>query len=200
MSIADGYTELPQDRLGAIVTYLEMTAPPAGWDAPLPPPPGYGIRAVARPELAWYRDLFRRVGLPWLWFSRLRFNDEELAAKIHNPAVSIFALTYEGQDVGLLELDRDEFPEIELTFFGIVPEHVGKGAGRFLIQHGVQVAFRQSPSRFKLHTCTLDHPAALPFYLKAGFRAYKRAVEVFPDPRLTGLCPRNAAPQVPLIE
>lgn len=200
MPIADGYTELPPGRLGAIVTYLEMTTPPACYAEPLDAPPGYSIRLVRNGDVNWYRDLFRSIGEPWLWFSRLRFNDEELAAKIHNPKVDIFVLRYAGTDVGLFEIDRDEWPEVELTFFGITPEHVAKGAGRYLMHHGIREAFRNHPSRFKLHTCTLDHPAALSFYLKAGFQAYKRAIEVFADPRLNGLMPPHAAPQIPIID
>ena len=61
------------------------------------------------------------------------------------------------------------------------------------------LAWRPDLRRVHVHTCTLDHPAALPAYLKAGFRAYKRAFESFPDPRLTGLLPGDAAPQIPLI-
>jgi hypothetical protein len=51
----------------------------------------------------------------------------------------------------------------------------------------------------RVHTCSLDHPAALPAYLRAGFRASSRAFESFPDPRLTGMLPRDCAPQVPLL-
>jgi hypothetical protein len=51
-----------------------------------------------------------------------------------------------------------------------------------------------------VHTCSLDHPAALPAYLRAGFVARRRAFESFPDPRLAGLLPRDVAPQIPLVD
>jgi len=35
------------------------------------------------------------------------------------------------------------------------------------------VVVRYGPKRVWLHTCTLDHPAALPNYQKAGFAIYK---------------------------
>jgi hypothetical protein len=35
-------------------------------------------------------------------------------------------------------------------------------------------AWGYEPKRFCLHTCTLDHPAALPNYLKAGFVLFKQ--------------------------
>jgi hypothetical protein len=50
-----------------------------------------------------------------------------------------------------------------------------------------------------VHTCTLDHPAALAFYQRSGFVAYRRQVEIDDDPRLDGTLPADAAPHVPLI-
>jgi len=195
----DGYTEVPQGRLAAVVTYLEMRQPPP----PAPdwtPPSGLRIVPHAKPDLAWYRDLFRRVGEQWLWFSRLRMGDEELRAVLHDDRVDVFALEKAGVAKGLLELDRRDFPEIELAFFGVTPDLVGKGAGRLLMRFAVEEAWRHKPARFHVHTCTLDHPRAVEFYVKSGFRAYKRAVEVSPDPRLTGELRRDAAACVPVIE
>jgi hypothetical protein len=62
------------------------------------------------------------------------------------------------------------------------------------------LAWRKGVERVHVNTCSLDHPAALPAYLKAGFRPYRRAFESFPDPRLLGLLPPGVAPQIPLIE
>jgi hypothetical protein len=52
----------------------------------------------------------------------------------------------------------------------------------------------------ELNTCTLDYPAALKAYLRAGFRIVSRTIGTFIDPRLRGLLPREAAPQIPIIE
>jgi hypothetical protein len=35
--------------------------------------------------------------------------------------------------------------------------------------------------------------------MKCGFRPYKRAIEVADDPRLRGILPEDAAPQIPII-
>jgi hypothetical protein len=63
----------------------------------------------------------------------------------------------------------------------------------------IDLAWRHAPRRFWVHTCSLDHPGALGFYLRSGFRAYKRAVEVADDPRLIGLAPPTSAPSLPVI-
>jgi len=84
--------------------------------------------------------------------------------------------------------------------FGVVPQVYRTGAARALMQETLVRAFRPGVSRVWLHTCTFDHPAAIPFYLARGFRAYKYAIEVSDDPRRTGALPATAAPHVPLIK
>jgi GNAT superfamily N-acetyltransferase len=192
----DGYTELPPGKIAAVVTYLEMRTPPVEWP---PTTSEFSIRSVERPELDWYRRLFREIGEPWLWFSRLRMSDDELGAIINHPAVGIFALSYEGRDQGLLEFDRRSVPDVEVAFFGVTPALVGKGAGRALLAHGLKLEWERRPQRIWLHTCTSDHPSALRFYQKMGFVPYKRAIEIADDPRVTGEMPKTAAPHIPIV-
>ena len=195
--LTDGYHNVPPGKVAAVVTCLEMLAPPE--PRPAIVPPGLSIRRVAQPSLDEYRALYRLVGEPWLWFSRLRMSDAELAAIIHHPAVDVLFLEQDGQPQGLLELDRRQFPEIELAFFGLAPALIGQGAGRYLMAHATAEAWRHRPTRFWVHTCTLDHPRAVEFYLKSGFRAYQRMVEIADDPRLAGEAPLEALPSHPLI-
>ena len=167
---------------------------------PVPELAGLALRRVAEPDLDWYRGLFRRIGTDWLWFGRLALSDDEVLATIRHPMVEVYALMQDGQDEGLLELDRREPPDIELAYFGVTPELTGQGAGRWLMDRALELAWRHRPRRFWVHTCTLDHPGALAFYVRSGFRPYRRAVEVADDPRLLGLAPRESARWLPLIE
>jgi GNAT superfamily N-acetyltransferase len=191
------YYDLPPGKVASVVTYLEMTTPPVA--ARLPKSAELTLRRVERPDLDWYRDLYRRIGTDWLWFSRLVMPDAEVLATIRHPFVEVYALARGGVDHGLLELDRREPPDIELAYFGLTPELVGVGAGRWLMSQAIQLAWRHAPRRFWVHTCSLDHPNALQFYVRSGFHPYKRAVEVADDPRLIGLAPRDSAPWLPLI-
>ncbi len=192
----DGYTDVPAGKIASVVTYLEMRRAP---DELPPLRPELTIRQVKPVHLEWYRCLFREVGEPWLWFSRLRMPDDELSALLNDSATDVFALTYNGIDQGLLEFDRRNFPDIEIMYFGVAPGLLGKGAGRALLAQGLALEWEQNPRRIWLHTCTSDHPAALSFYRKFGFVPYKRAVEIADDPRLTGQMPRSAAPHIPII-
>lgn len=199
MSMTDGYHDLPAGKVAFIVTCLEMLAPPA--PRPLPPGNAYTVRPVASPDTGWYRDLYRRVGEPWLWFSRLRASDADLERIIRHPAVEVYALVANGCDEGLLELDFRQPGECEIAFFGVTPALVGKGAGRVLMSKAIAAAWSRPIRRFWVHTCTGDHPDALAFYIRSGFNPYKRQIEIADDPRLDRTAPlaETAGPHVPII-
>ena len=185
------------DQIAAIVTHLEMRERPR--PAPIPPAP---LRLIQwkQSELNAYRQLFRRVGEEWLWFSRLVMNDDELAGIIHDPAVEIYAVTDpRGVEAGLIELDFRHLPDCELSFFGLVPALTGKGLGKWMMAQAKSLAWRKHVDRFWVHSCTLDSPAALPFYMKSGFVPFRREVEIFIDPRLSGLLRADAAPHAPML-
>jgi GNAT superfamily N-acetyltransferase len=190
------YTDIPDGELAAVVTFLEMRKAPEGQ---IPASP-LSLRPIADPDVEEYRRLFRRIGRHWLWFSRLVMSDEELARIIKDPGVDLYVVVDElGTDIGMLELDFREQGQCEIAFIGLLPELAGRGHGRWLLGQTLRLAWRDGVKRVHVHTCTLDHPAALSAYRSAGFTAYKRAIERFPDPRLHGILPRDIAPQVPLL-
>lgn len=191
-------TRVEPGMVATIVTHLEMRARPR--PAPIPPAPLRLVRWKA-PDADAYRTLFRRVGAPWLWFSRLVMADAPLLAILHDPAVEIHAVTDpRGTEIGLLELDFRSMPDCELSFLGLVPERTGKGLGRWLMAHATSLAWRKGVERFRVHTCTLDSPGALGFYMRSGFTPFAREIETFADPRLAGIVPRDAAPHVPILD
>ena len=184
---------LPTGHVGALVTALQMTRRPA--EASLP---GSDLRIEPWPDvdLDRYRALFRRVGARWLWYSRLVMTDAELLAALGEVHIVRGA---DGAEVGMIELERAP-GACRIRFLGLVPELTGRGHGHWLIASALSLAWRDEVEQVELYTCSLDHPAALPAYLRAGFAAVSRSFESFPDPRLAGLLPRDCAPQVPLVE
>ena len=190
------YDPLPNAELAAVVTYLEMRSPP---EQEIPASP-LSLKRVEVPQPEHYRELFRLVGAPWLWFSRLILDDAHLASIIQHPKVELYSVLDEnGREAGMVELDFREAGECELAFVGLVPELSGKGHGRWLLAQAISRGWREGVDRVHVHTCSLDHPAALAAYRRAGFTPYKRAIERFPDPRLLGVLPKSCAPQIPLL-
>ncbi|MGJ4901479.1 GNAT family N-acetyltransferase [Bradyrhizobium sp. HKCCYLRH2060] len=196
MSVPDGHYDVPHGKVAAVVTSLEMVAPPV-----LPPDPigDWSIRRVAQPDLDWYRDLYARVGWEWLWSQRTRMSDAELAKTVRADGVEIYTLAHDGGDEALLELDFRNKTDCELVLFGVTDRLIGTGAGRLLMNHALRRAWAQPLTRLWVHTCSFDHPRALAFYQRSGFRPYRRQIEIAPDPRLDGTLPRSVAAHVPLL-
>jgi len=185
-----------EGELAAVVTYLEMRFPATGEV----PASTLDLHRITEPDPERYRALFHLVGETWLWFSRLILSDEDLRAILQDPGVELYAVRDgNGRDVGMLELDFREPRQCELAFVGLTPDLAGLGHGRWLLAEAVRRAWREDIDRVHVHTCSLDHPAALSAYRRAGFAPYKRAIERFPDPRLLGILPKDCAPQVPLL-
>ncbi len=192
-----GLTTIPADQVATIVTTLEMRARP-----PLRPMPAAPFRLVRweRPGADRYRALFRRVGARWLWFSRLVMDDAALLAIVHDPRVMVFAaVDRAGIEIGMLELDFREPGACALAYVGLIPELAGKGHGDWLMAEALARAWTTGIERVWVHTCTLDHPAALGFYRRHGFVAIARTVETFADPRVAGILPADVAPQIPML-
>ena len=196
MQFQDGFSDIPPGKLGAIVINLEMFEQPPLRNVVNEP---WTLREVKLADLAWYRDLFRRVGEPYLWMSRLCMNDDELARIFHNSDVELFALVVDGRDEGILELDFRQPNECELGFFGVTDALVGTTAARYMMNYAIERAWSRPIKRFWVHTCTLDHPKAIPFYLRSGFVPFKYQVEILDDPRVLGILPREAAPHIPIV-
>jgi GNAT superfamily N-acetyltransferase len=199
--IPDGFTNLAPGKIASVVTFLEMRDRPRGEKASstVVSTIEVSLRPVHAPDLNWYRALYRRAGAHWFWFSRLEMTDEQLAAVLNNSTNELYVAEHEGSEVGMAELDRSHLPNVEITFFGLFPEAMGKRLGRPFITAVLDRAWNSSVARVWLHTCNLDAPAALSFYMKCGFRPYKQAIEVADDPRIRGILPEDTAPHVPII-
>jgi GNAT superfamily N-acetyltransferase len=198
--IPDGYTDLASGKIASVVTYLEMVErPPLADISSIAIRTGVQLRPVQNPGLDWYRARYRQAGAQWFWFSRLEMTDEQLATVLHLPTNELYLAEREGSEIGIAELDRSEPPNVEITSFALFSESIGKGLGRPFMTQLLDRAWDGSTARVWLHTCNLDGPAALTFYMKCGFRPYKRAIEVADDPRIRGILPEDTAPHVPII-
>jgi len=151
-------------------TYLEMLSP--SQLRSVAAPPEAAIEPLHEPSAETYRLLYTTVGRNHQWVDRNRMSDEALRQIVQDPLVEISVLCVAGHTAGFAELDRRVSGEVELAYFGIFPEYIGRGLGKFFLCSAITQAWSHSPRRVWLHTCDLDHPAALPNYLKAGFTIY----------------------------
>jgi GNAT superfamily N-acetyltransferase len=149
-------------------TYLEMRRPGDLIRAPLA---GVGVtlERVHGCPVGFHRFLYREVGRHYHWHDRLTWTDEQTQAYLDDPRISIHVLYCTGAPAGYFELRREDDGGIEIAYFGLLPEYIGRGLGKMLLSEAVDTAWKEGASRVWLHTCTLDDPAAMPNYLKRGF-------------------------------
>jgi len=154
--------------LRAHVTQLEMTVPPK---ASLPVPVNLQTAIIRAPDipLHYYRYLYRQVGKRWHWYKRLRMSDEELAAAIHDPRVSITVLYVDGAPAGFFELSKNNDEIVELSYFGLFERAIGLGIGKWFLLQALYAAWQGNPAKVTVTTNTLDHPRALQLYQMMGF-------------------------------
>lgn len=196
--LTDGFHPVPTGKIAAVVTYLELLTKP-DWVAQKHDKFDLELKQERQMALSDYRELFKAVGEKWLWTSRLQLSDEALANIIHSPERDLFAVTVQGDVAGLVELMCADPENIELSFFGLKPDFTGRGLGQKVMARVLDQAWQGPTKRMWLNTCSFDHPAALAFYQKCGFRPTKFAVEISDDPRITGALPKGAAPHIPLL-
>jgi len=166
----------------AVVTFLEMRGKPAQIKAP-PPLKKVALIRAERPPVHFYRYLYDAVGRPWTWVERKRMTDQELAEIVQDPKVEVIVCWFEGVPAGYYELDKRKADVVDLAYFGLVPEFIGKGLGKWLLATAIDHAWSSGPARITVNTNTLDHPRALPLYQRMGFVPYDRRNVVF-DPNV----------------
>ena len=160
------------DLIEVTVYYLEMTSPP---HHSIPAPQdGLHVEHALTPSVLSYRSLYNAVGKDFHWLSRRTMSDATLAAILNDSRVELHVLHVDGKTAGFAELDRRQSDEIELVQFGLLSGFIGQGLGKWFLNWTVNQAWSYQPKRLWLHTCTLDHPAALPNYIKAGFIPFKQ--------------------------
>jgi GNAT superfamily N-acetyltransferase len=120
-----------------------------------------------------FRSLYAEVGRNYHWIDRLSWTDEQIAAHLAQPETSVWVMTYDGEIAGYFELFQSRDGSTELAYFGLMPGYLGRGLGKHLLTGATEQAWANGAQRVWLHTCTLDDKAALPNYLKRGFKPFK---------------------------
>ena len=138
------------------------------------PAPGGSVRIdqVLVCPASFFRYLYREVGRFYHWVDRLGWDDQEIRDYVGQSKISLWVMYAEGSPAGYFELSGQDDGSIEVAYFGLLPEFLGRGLGRYLLTEAVRQAWNTGANRVWLHTCTLDDPAALPNYLKRGFKPF----------------------------
>jgi GNAT superfamily N-acetyltransferase len=175
----------PATRIAVTVTFLRQDAKPSRIASPFPP----DVRLVRlpRPSVAFYRYLYDTVGGRYVWWLRRAMPDHQLAELLAAPGVSVYVLYRNEEPAGFFELDARAATSVNISYFGLMQQAIGLGLGRKLLDAAVDQAWSLRPTCLTVNTCTADHPAALPTYLRSGFQAVRTVREVWDVPNRLGL-------------
>jgi GNAT superfamily N-acetyltransferase len=159
-------------RVDVTTYYLEMTEAHALRPKPLRRQDVEIQQArVPCPELN--RFLYTAVGGDWYWLDRLPWTYEQWRAWVEQPTVATWVAYVAGTPAGYFELEAQSGSNVELAYFGLLPQFIGAGLGGYLLTVAIERAWRMGAARVWVHTCTLDHPGALANYCARGFRVFR---------------------------
>lgn len=154
------------------ITYLEMRSP-----SELRPKrcadDRFWIGEATVPQGQFNRFLYLTVGADWNWNDKRNWSDEQWRTYAESDRLRTFGAYYDGAPAGYYELHSDDENAVEIAYFGLLPAFLGRRLGGALLTSAIEEAWRMAPVRVWVHTCTLDHPAALANYQARGMRIYK---------------------------
>jgi len=154
-------------------TYLHLAQPedlkPARVDDPQ-----VRIDRLAECPSSFYRYLYSEVGRFYHWTDRLPWTDEEIRSHLSRPEITLWVMYSEGAPAGYFELERHPDGSIEIAYFGLIQEFLGRGLGKHLLTVAAEQAWSDGANQVWLHTCTLDDAAAMPNYRRRGFTPFKQ--------------------------
>jgi ribosomal protein S18 acetylase RimI-like enzyme len=152
-----------------------MEAPGDLAPAASPDPQARVERATGCPP-SFFRYLYAAVGGAYHWVDRLPWTDDDIRRYLATPGVSLWVLSSAGAPAGYFELKAHPDGAVEIAYFGLLPEFIGRGLGKCMLTEAERAAWEQGARRVWLHTCTLDGKAALPNYRARGFRPFKEEI------------------------
>jgi ribosomal protein S18 acetylase RimI-like enzyme len=164
-------------RLAITITYLEIA--PDDWTRRgIAPAIDIAVERIAAPTVEFYRELYDRVGRPWLWYERRALPDAALGVLLSMPDHELHVAHHGGGLVGYFE-----FLAGEIVFFGLTLSFIGRRIGPWLLDRCIARGFARGYDRLVLNTNTVDHARALETYRKAGFRIVRQEAKDVSDPR-----------------
>lgn len=164
-------------QIEVTITYLEMTSA-SELRPKICDDPSFAIRECTVPQWQFNRFLYNTVGEAWAWRERLAWADDQWRSYTESERLRTFVAYLDGSPAGYFELQRDDEGGVEIIYFGMMPSFIGRGFGSAMLTQALAEAWQMNPRRVWVHTCTLDHPAALANYQARGMKIYKTATKL----------------------
>jgi ribosomal protein S18 acetylase RimI-like enzyme len=163
---------LPAALTGPVITtYLEMRSP-SELRPKLCADERFWIGEATVKQWRFNKFLYLTVGSLWAWNDKRDWTDDQWRQYAESDRLRTFGAYHDGSPAGYYELQH-EGEDVEIIYFGLLPAFIGRGLGGALLSRAIEDAWQMEPRRVWVHTCTLDHPAALANYRARGMKIYK---------------------------
>ena len=164
--------------------YLEMREP-AWLRVSSRPPDDIELKQATVPCPELNRFLYTAVGGHWFWTDRLAWTYDQWLAYLSRPELETWVALASGTPAGYVELESRPHGQVEIVYFGLLSQFIGRGIGGYLLTFAIERAWQMNAVRISVGTCTLDHPNALGNYQRRGFQIYKEVVSYKELPETT---------------
>ncbi len=159
------------------ITHLEMLAL-TDLQAKAAPTADVHCARVPRPMPELNRFFYTAIGGDWFWWERLAWSYADWMKYLDRPESSTWIISKAGVPAGFFELEHQPNDTVELVYFGLLAAYTGQGLGAWALSEAIRRAWEGTTKRVWVHTCDLDHPAALANYIARGFRIFKTEVRL----------------------
>jgi GNAT superfamily N-acetyltransferase len=110
--------------------------------------------------------MYQWVGRNWYWRERLVWSDEQWTGYMANENTRMWVTYIQGSIAGYFELMRQDEEAVEIGYFGLLPECIGKGYGGYMLTEAIRLAWdwgRNVSGCIPAHLITKMHcPIILP--------------------------------------
>ena len=145
----------------------------------------FQVREKIEKDWQFNREMYLRVGEQWRWMDKRPWTDQQW--KDYASEVRTFGAYFGDELAGYYELRLESEVRaepaldgrcgVEIAYFGLLPEFVGRGLGGALLTSAIEEAWSRhggiAPARVWVHTCNRDHPQALANYQARGLVIYR---------------------------
>jgi ribosomal protein S18 acetylase RimI-like enzyme len=114
---------------------------------------------------------YKEIGSIHGWCDRASFSYEDWEAYLTERSILTRLVMYRGTLAGYFELAPHEDGSYEIALLGVLSNFIGLGIGSQALTEAISEGLLLSSNdKVWVSTCSLDHPAALQTYQRAGMR------------------------------
>ncbi len=155
------------------ITYFEMTKSP-NFDWPVSPVPKTKVILFEQTPAWYFTFLYKQVGQNYYWTDWLHKTEKDVEGFIYNQNVNFYTLLKDEWSAGFFVLDFRVKNKCNISYLGLIPEYIGFGLGKYLLQNAILTAWNSNKiKKLTVKSSSLDHKNTIHLFKRYGFEPIK---------------------------